>query len=404
MFDTYAQGQETASSIAEELRRRGVTTAPSPRRPSAPIATSHVNAILGSRYYIGVVTFDHTEYPGQHEPLISEELFARVQEVRQQRHTSGVKPRVHNHYLKGVLYCGNCGEPLTFERTRNRVGEQYDYFYCLGRQRRKNGCTFRAIQAHHIEDAVIAHWATVRRTDEQLAQIRADIIEHIDAMLPKRDTARTEAARKLSAIIDQSQKLLEAHYADAISIDHLKREQDRLAIERSDAERILAQSTMGRDSLITILDRCLLILRDAQEQYRQATDAGKRELNDAVFERLYVHEDNIVASDYQPEFAKLTDPDLAHALRSERKHPLDDLIPTSVLSTAQRSVEIATEVENSPNSDTTEPKDLPSHARRNDRSNQRPVIWAIERPRGRLPWEKERTTAPKDRGSFYLTM
>ena len=31
---------------------------------------------------------------------------------------------------------------------------------------------------------------------------------------------------------------------------------------------------MGRDSLITILDRCLLILRDAQEQYRQATDAG----------------------------------------------------------------------------------------------------------------------------------
>lgn len=303
-----------------------------------------------------------------------------------------------------VLHCGNCGEPLTFERTRNRVGEQYDYFYCLGRQNRKNGCTFRAMQTYQVEEAVVAHWATVRRTDEQLARIRADIIEHIDAMLPKRDAARTEAARKLSLVTDQSQKLLEAHYADAISIEDLKREQDRLAIERAAAERVLAQSTMGRDSLITILDRCLLILRDAQEQYRQATDTGRRELNEAVFERLYIHDDDIIASDYQPEFAKLTDPDLAHALRSERKHPLDDLIRTSVLSTAQRSVKSATEVTETPESDTSRPKDLPTYARRNDRSTGRPVIWAIERPRGRLPWEKERTTAPEGRGSNNLTL
>lgn len=403
VFETYAAGEETASSLADQLRERGVTTAPSPRRPATPIATSHVNAMVRNRYYVGVVTFDETEYPGQHEPLVSEELYAAAQRVRESRHTSRLKPRVHNHYLKGILHCGECGEPLTFERTRNRVGTQYGYFYCLGRQRIKNGCQFRAVQAHLIEGAVVDHWSTVRRTDEQLAHIRADLIEYIDAMLPKRDAAREEAARRLGLITQHSQKLLEAHYADAISIEDLKREQDRLAIERSAVEQTLSQSTIGRDSLITILDRCLALLRDAKAQYEQASDHGRRELNSAVFERLYVHDDEIIASDYQPEFARLTDPDLAHALMSERKHPLDDLIQTSVLSTAQRSVQDATEATDSQNGATTGPRDLPAHARRERRSNQRPPILTIERPRGRPPWEKERTTALEGRGSNNLS-
>ena len=404
IFETYAAGEETAASIAAALREQNVTTAPTPRRAAMPISTSHINAVLGNRFYVGVVTFDKTEYPGQHEPLVTEELFAKVQGVRAARHTSGIKPRVHNHYLKGMLHCGMCGEPLAFERTRNRTGTQYDYFYCLGRQRAKNGCTFRATQAHLLEAKVVEHWATVHRSDEETATIRKLVVDHIDVMLPRRDATREAAARTLLTLTQQSQKLLEAHYADAISLEDLKREQNRLAVERATVERTLAQSTIGRNNLVTILDHHLALLHDARAIYEQASNANRRQLNSAVFERLYVEDDDIVASDYQPVMARLTTPELKDILRNERINPLEDAMRTSVLSAAQRSLETATEVAERPEITPGVGTDTPSRARRQHPSGRIVLAEAIERPRGRLPWEKKEPRSLKDRGSNSSTL
>jgi len=40
---------------------------------------------------------------GRHEPLVSEELFERVQRVLNAHSGAGVRSRTHNHYLKGLL-------------------------------------------------------------------------------------------------------------------------------------------------------------------------------------------------------------------------------------------------------------------------------------------------------------
>ena len=69
--------------------------------------------MLKNRYYVGVVRFDGVEYPGRHDPLISEELFDKCQRVRIARTQSREKPRVRTHYLKGTVHCGECGEPLS---------------------------------------------------------------------------------------------------------------------------------------------------------------------------------------------------------------------------------------------------------------------------------------------------
>lgn len=60
--------------------------------------------------------------------------------------------------------------PLSYEISRNRLGNYYQYFYCLGRQARKNGCTFVAIQAHHAEQLFEDHWATITLPDEPSPQ------------------------------------------------------------------------------------------------------------------------------------------------------------------------------------------------------------------------------------------
>jgi hypothetical protein len=56
---------------------------------------------------LGYLTYKGEEYEGRHEPLISPELFQRVQEVIEERSGSGIRKRRIHHYLKGILWCGS---------------------------------------------------------------------------------------------------------------------------------------------------------------------------------------------------------------------------------------------------------------------------------------------------------
>jgi site-specific DNA recombinase len=63
-------------------------------------------------------------------------LFDRVQAVLKAHDRAGEKQRIHNHYLKGSIFCAGCGSHLCFTQAKST----YQYFYCLGRQQRRTDC------------------------------------------------------------------------------------------------------------------------------------------------------------------------------------------------------------------------------------------------------------------------
>lgn len=335
IFERYAGGDWTASMIREELNKFGVTTLPRPNRPSAPIASSHVNAILKNRYYVGVVKFEGIEYPGKHPALVSEELFARAQQVRLARIQSGEKPRVHSHYFKGSLYCGECGEPLTFEQSRNRLGNLYDYFYCLGRQRLKNGCQFKATQAHVLEALVEHHWSTVTLSASRIEEIRRLVLAHLDTLMPNQEKAQ-EAARRLLAELDrQLDRLMKAYYAEAVPLEKMKEEQSRIGVERALAQAIISKNAANQALIFEKLDYLCRLLGDAERYYGNAPDVDRRDLNQSVFERIYIHDDEVVGTDMAVPFARLLSESLEIDLMRERKQVLSGDVGTRDLGAPQ---------------------------------------------------------------------
>lgn len=50
MYRAYASGEWTMTQIKERLESNGVTSLPRPKRPARPIAISHIETILSSRY------------------------------------------------------------------------------------------------------------------------------------------------------------------------------------------------------------------------------------------------------------------------------------------------------------------------------------------------------------------
>ncbi|MBU0493484.1 MAG: recombinase family protein [Chloroflexi bacterium] len=84
-FESYATGMFSDRDIATHLNQKGYRT--SGHWGHNAFSKDTVSAMLRNSFYAGIVKHKGQEYPGQHEPLISEELFRRVQKVRKSRRT-----------------------------------------------------------------------------------------------------------------------------------------------------------------------------------------------------------------------------------------------------------------------------------------------------------------------------
>lgn len=317
MYEAYASGEWTTAAIRDELLARGVTSLPRPNRPARPLAVSHVSTILQNRYYVGYVKYEGIEYPGKHQALIDEALFERVRNVREARHQSREKPRAHAHYLVGSIYCGRCGRALSFELSRGKSGDLYEYFYCLGRQRDKNGCTFIATPVALVEELVERQWGSVTLSEEHCESIRALVADYLTALFPERDERRRVALNQIRRLKTEREKVLQAHYADAISVDLLKSEQQRIAGSLAHAESVLAEATQSRAQVDEQLDNILNLLGRAQQHYLAADPVVRKSLNQAVFTALFIEDDDVAGVDLASPFQRVLDDQLAITLDHE---------------------------------------------------------------------------------------
>ncbi len=80
-----------------------------------------MNRILRNVYYTGIVPFMGAYYEGDHDALVDISTWLRVQDVLHAHNRAGDKDREHAHYLKGSIFCGECGSRLIFSRNRGKM-------------------------------------------------------------------------------------------------------------------------------------------------------------------------------------------------------------------------------------------------------------------------------------------
>ena len=123
----------------DHLEARGLRSRPTPKRGPQPIPTTSIHKILRNPYYIGIVKYCGRRVAnGRHPQLVDRDTFDRVQALLAARAIAGDRPYRHHHYLRGTLYCAECGGRLLYGKHRGNGGV-YEYFCCINRMSRKNG-------------------------------------------------------------------------------------------------------------------------------------------------------------------------------------------------------------------------------------------------------------------------
>ena len=286
-FSEYATGNWTVSQLADHLNTLGLSIPPTPRRCAKPITTTRLHKILRHPYYKGTISFQGVEYVGAHEPLVDEETWSQVQAVLDS-HRYGERQRIHNHFLKSTVVCGQCGARLSVQNAKNSKGTIYPYFVCA-RRCRLHDCTFTAVLIDVVEERMSDLYQTIQLSTADRTQIEHYLHDELSQIEGEKDKAVRSLTTRRTNLEDRRRRLLHAHYEGAIPLDLLKEEQAKLTSELGQIERQLTAYQADAAEVRQHLTQALDLLEDCHRLYSAAPAHLKKLLNQVFFERVLVN-------------------------------------------------------------------------------------------------------------------
>lgn len=213
IFQLYSSGEWTLSKLANWLNEQGFRTRNKRKitdsngeNTSGPRLFSiySVRWLLHNPFFTGKVRYHGQLYPGQHEPIIDEQLFTLVQQQLKQAKNSGrsTSTAFRNYLLKGLVRCIYCGYPLWCETTthgyplyRERKGARSSASCIMGEKAIK--CSVIDEQMEAVIEAIVLEPSWKEKIITRIAAIS----EH-DRVLKERKHLTEKLRRLAKAYVD----------------------------------------------------------------------------------------------------------------------------------------------------------------------------------------------------------
>lgn len=216
LYQRYVNG-ETVYSMVRWLNGLGHKTA-----GGVPWTDGTLRRLMDSGFAAGILTFNGQQYPGAHEPLITEQLWAQYLAARTPRRRS-VNTERSQYLLSGMVRC-SCGSPMT--------AGQYG-----ARREPKYRCKAAKEEGRHAGGYVMANYveAQVRTWLEDLATETDAAVDLALAAERKTNASRRDAdrlAHEVEKIDAQLVRLTKGLASGLIPEDTYQATRDELTGER----------------------------------------------------------------------------------------------------------------------------------------------------------------------------
>lgn len=168
---------ESCTVIVNELNRNGYRSkarSHTTKRNNGEklYSKTTVRRILENPYYKGYVSHKGNLYKGQHETIVNEETWSKVQEIFAKNRNTKHQKKSSPYPLKGLLKCGSCGSTMT-PTCCNNHGLKYRYYTC-NRHFRSKSCEFalKNVPAEALEATVTEEVLLKLKSPEVMLKIQ----------------------------------------------------------------------------------------------------------------------------------------------------------------------------------------------------------------------------------------
>ena len=253
--------------------------------------------ILRNPIAAGLLSCHGELHQGQHEALVDEATFRRVQNLLDERSTERTRwGRNPEYILTGIIRCALCGQAYTPASTR-RGKREYRYYRCSTRGKRgADICAAGPLPAQAIEDFVVERVRDALADGTLAADVAQAVREHLADQRASLVAERRELPSKIAALSSEGKRLVE-------SVSSVTGAGQRLldAKLQEVGERLAQLEARLREveRRLSLLDSCELeaewvsrCLADFNQVWDTLTSQNRGRLVRSVIERVEVDEPN----------------------------------------------------------------------------------------------------------------
>lgn len=275
-FEWFAAGTDQPT-IAARLRAEGPTT-----RKGNPLSVQAVSHLLHHAVYAGKL-WDPKDrsrrIDGLHPPLVSEDLWQRVQDRLHRRSPLPRASPANPHFpLATGLRCPGCGSSMAGSFSRGRSGRRYGYYHC-----RRRGC-----RAGSFPHAVLEADFEAALGRLELTERGADLFE-TDVIAVYREQWRASAAEreqldKRRAELEARRDAVEDRYITGkIDDDTYRRHLDAVRTELLAVGTRQDEQGMTEEGLLEVLRFARGFLTSLSNTWKNGTVERRRQLQALLF-------------------------------------------------------------------------------------------------------------------------
>jgi site-specific DNA recombinase len=288
-FELYAMGTMSIEELQQETYRRGLTM-----RSGKPISLSGLSGMLKNPFYMGIIEIKTTGqvFQGVHQPLISKELFDRVQMALDGRYAH--RTTSHTFLFQRMLFCQHCGYRLIAERQKGHT-----YYRCHTKE-----CPTTGLREEMIENGIKMLLERLPVDEQELEGLKELAIRQRSAWAAQRDEQKASLELSLANAEERLTRLTDALLDGVIDKELFETRKRTLLLERKGLkdrlEKLSADNSSPSDKLMAFLE----LAKKAPQSYRSGNLFEKRDLVKSVTSNLTVDQKNLVVK-LRPGFAAL---------------------------------------------------------------------------------------------------
>lgn len=198
-FEQRAKGW-TLERIAEGMNKRGYRS-----RKGYKIGVQGVTKILAHPFYMGLMVSYGLEQEGKHTPIVSKDLWYRVQAINERKANQMPSRQIINPLfpLRGLVYCSHCGERLTASAPTGR-SKSYAYYH--------HGSKFcpkaKSIPKAELENQFKEELAKLKPKPSMFKLVKAVILDRWQERFKEHTKDQQKITRQISGVRQEKDNLL----------------------------------------------------------------------------------------------------------------------------------------------------------------------------------------------------
>lgn len=291
LFEQYATNRYSMELLRRWAVKEGLRNN---SKRGKPLTKSQIDHVLKNPFYYGEMKIKGELYEHRYEPLITKELFDKVQSVKQNWHKQPFKYAAMPFLYRGLLHCATCGCTITFERKKGK----YIYAHCTNAKRKCPKMVY--VREEIITDQIRNYLKSLYVPDYLMDELLTALKKSHDS----KNAYHSEIMNHLKADYDQIEKRLEKMYDEKLDGSITQQQYDKtLKRYKTQQQEILEQMEHHRvadESYYVNANKILELARRAAELFDEATFEEKQELLRFLLSNSAMDGENLVPSIKKP--------------------------------------------------------------------------------------------------------